>query len=662
MHVSTESHLKQYLEAIPFGVVVHDADMVMTYANKLVDNMLGGLSDSNGHSLDWRSIAARFFRAGTNKQYPVAQFPTNLALQGEIARSDDVEIRRHGITIPFEVFSSPIIDNNGIIQFAITTFQDITERKLGEGVLRESKARYQAVLDDQLDLVCRYLPDGTLTFVNKTFCDYFGIQDEEFPNHNFFRLISAEGPNEITDSLSKFSSENYATGVQHRLIDRFGQLRWLRWTARCFFDEEGHPQELQAAGQDVTQQKQTEEELQRYRNNLEELVDQRTTAVIEINAQLRQQRQIAVSLQEVATVLNSSLDQDKVMTAVLDQLRQVVDYDGAAICLEEEGQLVISDARGISEQYLGHHFPVQGSEAAAVVLHRKTPAVITDTADYLQWITWEKGAVIRSWMGAPLLVEDQAIGVLTVDSTQTDAYENKDVGVLQAFANQAAIAVLNARLYDQAQTAAASEERERLARDLHDAVTQTLFTASIIAEALPLQWKQDPDAALQNLDKLRQLTRGALAEMRTLLMELRPAALTGAQLANLLQHLSEAMMGRNNVPVTLRVEGEEGSWLSPHAKVAIYRIVQETFNNIAKHAHASRVVVELTFNETDLFLSVWDDGQGFDPEKIQLGHLGVGIMHERAQKIDALLIIESSPGSGTRLTLRWPYKMEEIRK
>ncbi len=661
MNLSREARLNQYLEAMPFGVIVLDENKVITYANNLAELMLGSLLDSDGQMPDWDTFVTRFYRAGMQEPYPDAQFPTSLALQGKIERSDDIEIKRHGVTIPLEVFSSPIFGDNETAQFAITTFQDITERKLGESILLESKARFQTVLDDQLDLVCRFLPDGSLTYVNKAFCDYFGIRSDEFSNHNFLQLISAEGLRKFTDSKTKLTPENYSTSVEHRLKNRLDQQQWLRWTERCFFDEEGRPLEFQATGQEVTEQKQIEEELHKHRNHLEELVDQRTIELFEVNTQLQQQRQMAESLQEVATVLNSSLNQDKVMTAVLEQLRQVVDYDGAAICLEEEGQLVISDARGISEQYLGHRFSVSGPDAAAVVLRRKAPDVIPDTSDYLQWVLWEKGAMIRSWMGAPLLAGNKTIGVLAVDSAQPHAYGEEDAGVLQAFANQAAIAVLNARLYDQAQAAAASEERERLARDLHDAVTQTLFTASIIAEALPLQWQQDTDAALHNLEKLRQLTRGALAEMRTLLMELRPTALAETQLAQLLEQLIEAMTGRNKLPVTLQVEGAEGLWIPPEVKIAIYRIAQEAFNNIAKHAQASRVSVELTFYDNGLFLSVWDDGQGFEPDSIPPGHLGVGIMHERAQKIDAMLNIESGPRSGTRLTLRWPYTKEETR-
>ena len=137
-------------------------------------------------------------------------------------------------------------------------------------------------------------------------------------------------------------------------------------------------------------------------------------------------------------------------------------------------------------------------------------------------------------------------------------------------------------LVQQAQQVAAAEERGRLARDLHDAVTQTIYSAALIAEALPQVWERNPDEGRRNLTKLRQLVRGALAEMRALLFELRPAALEQADLESLLRQLADALTGRTRIPVTVETEGQGD--LPAEVKVACYRIAQETFNNIAKHA------------------------------------------------------------------------------
>jgi signal transduction histidine kinase len=200
-----------------------------------------------------------------------------------------------------------------------------------------------------------------------------------------------------------------------------------------------------------------------------------------------------------------------------------------------------------------------------------------------------------------------------------------------------------------------------LARELHDAVTQTLFSASLIAEALPQLWEEDPDEGRQLLLEMRQLSRGALAEMRTLLLELRPASLVEANLGDLLYQLGEAVTGRLGVPVDVHVEGE--SRLPPDVQVALYRIAQEALNNTVKHAQATAVSVDLCcvtsvggvdrIGYQEVELSVGDNGRGFDPDVVPPERLGLGIIRERAQAIEAKLQIESQPRRGTRIRAQW---------
>jgi signal transduction histidine kinase len=228
-----------------------------------------------------------------------------------------------------------------------------------------------------------------------------------------------------------------------------------------------------------------------------------------------------------------------------------------------------------------------------------------------------------------------------------------------ALAQRAALAIQNAQLYEQAQELAVVEERQRLARDLHDAVTQTLFSTSLIAEVLPRIWERNPEEGQRRLGEVRELTRGALAEMRTLLLELRPAALLEANMGDLLRQLGEAITGRARVPVAVNVQGEDIGDLPPDVKVALYRIAQEALNNVAKHAAASQATVALRYGPSGLAggeaveLSIADDGCGFDVKDIPPDHLGVGIMHERAEAIGAKLAIESQVGQGTQVTVLW---------
>ncbi len=204
----------------------------------------------------------------------------------------------------------------------------------------------------------------------------------------------------------------------------------------------------------------------------------------------------------------------------------------------------------------------------------------------------------------------------------------------------------------QLEEAAASAERERIARELHDAVTQTLFSVAAISEALPRVWERNPEEARHGLEELRLLTQGALAEMRTMLLELRPAALLEHELGVLLRQLADAMMGRTRMPVTANVMGD--CTLPGDVRVALYRIAQEALNNISKHARASEAELSLHCEPGQARLKVCDNGLGFDGDRVQAHQLGLEIMRERAQAIGAKLNIASRPGHGTRVEVVWP--------
>jgi signal transduction histidine kinase len=180
------------------------------------------------------------------------------------------------------------------------------------------------------------------------------------------------------------------------------------------------------------------------------------------------------------------------------------------------------------------------------------PLVIPDVSQEPRYV-WMHGSQTRSEVTIPILVKGRVIGVLDTQSDQVNAFDETDLAVLQSLAHQAGAAIENAQLYEQAQQAAVLEERSRLARELHDAVTQTLFSASLLAEALPVSWRGDPEEGEKLLEELKQLNRGALAEMRTLLIELRPAALIEANFKDLLNQLAEAVSGREGLPVDVLV-------------------------------------------------------------------------------------------------------------
>jgi signal transduction histidine kinase len=168
---------------------------------------------------------------------------------------------------------------------------------------------------------------------------------------------------------------------------------------------------------------------------------------------------------------------------------------------------------------------------------------------------------------------------------------------------------------------------------------------------IPRIWKRNPEEGLQNLEELRQLTRGALAEMRTMLLEMRPESLERADIKSLLTQLADAFIGRVRVPVSLVIQGD--CELTHEVKIVFYRIAQEALNNIAKHSGARRVDIHLECRPGQLNLCIQDDGLGFELDSLPPGHMGIAIMRERANSIGASLKIESQPGQGTTVELDW---------
>ncbi len=197
---------------------------------------------------------------------------------------------------------------------------------------------------------------------------------------------------------------------------------------------------------------------------------------------------------------------------------------------------------------------------------------------------------------------------------------------------------------------AVADERNRIAGELHDSVTQTLFSTSAIADALPEVWRRNPEEAKRGLEDLRQLTKGALAEMRSLLLELHPATLVETDLGDLLQQLAEATTARTRVPVSVQVDG--AMKFPDHVHISMYRMAQESLNNVLKHAAATKVELHLDCRGPQAVLQISDDGCGFDVDDHTAG-MGLRLMQQRADSIGAEWKIDSEPNAGTTITIAW---------
>lgn len=299
----------------------------------------------------------------------------------------------------------------------------------------------------------------------------------------------------------------------------------------------------------------------------------------------------------------------------------------------------------------------------------KTPLEKVIGSDIQTWIVSKHQGILRALMQKDAHLKTREELVLTAsDGTQIPVYlsvNRLSVDGAPDYFGLVAADLTEQKKHTQAIVAAEKsarellEERHKLAHDLHDAVNQTLFSASLIAEVLPRMWELDQAEAWRSLNDLSRLTRGALAEMRGLLAELQPSTLTDTDLGDLLRQLGNAFSGRTNIPVAVTITGR--FILPPEVQMAFYRVCQEALLNIARHAKASQVEINLQQTGDVIELRIRDNGQGFDPEKNFSEHYGLNMMKVRAKAIGARLSIARQPLHGMELALRWKTAEKKLR-
>jgi len=541
---------------------------------------------------------------------------------------------------------------------------DITARKQVEEVLRESETRFWDLYHNAPNAYFTVGKDGIIYQCNKRAAELLGCPIQELVGQPVFELYAdtPEGKEKATKIFQRFLAGESITDEELLMQRSDGTPVWISLTVNAIRDAEGKSLESRSMVIDITERKRVEQALQ----EAKEAAEAARREEWERRQEAERRRQIAEGLADVLGALNSNQSLEEVLDLIVTQARDLLDTRAVGIygLGADLGTLSVEASKGLLLTYVtGSNIPI-GQESLRQAMLSSQPVAIPDVAAFPSDIgdlavdvkrqvsagTWAD--LYRAWLAVPIVSKGEVYGGMLLYYAEPRVFFEDEVELAVAFADQAALAIQNSRLRYQIEQAAASAERGRLARDLHDAVTQTLFSASLIAEALPRVWDRQPEQGRSGLEELRQLTKGALAEMRTMLVELRPSALTEKPLGELLCHLTEAATSRTRVPTELTVEGD--SSLDPNLQVALYRIAQEALNNIAKHAGASQASVDLYCQPGQVTLYVSDNGRGFDPDDVLPDRLGMGTMRERAEQVGAALDIRSQPGHGTQIIVNWP--------
>lgn len=402
-----------------------------------------------------------------------------------------------------------------------------------------------------------------------------------------------------------------------------------------------------AALQEIAHRKKTEKRLNALTQKLQQ------------NQQMEyEQRVLAESLRDTAIILNSTLELDEILKLILENIKRIIPHDRANIMLVNEGFASVVQHIGwpsdMNDTLAAIKFPVQKMSHLNLMYKTRHSYIIDDIQTVQDWVNLPFGQNPLSYLAAPICVDSAVIGFINLDSMTRNQFKPEHAHRLQAFVNQAAVAIRNAQLYKQSHDLATLEERQRLARDLHDSVTQTLFAASVTSKAIIKQWQQDSTSVGDSLFELSDLTQGALAEMRTLLLELRPNALIDSNLSDLLGQLAATVKGRSRLSVNLEIDYD--CLLPATVQIAFFRIAQEALNNLIKHARAQNLYIELKSDDRKIEMLIKDDGRGFDLAKLPSGHFGIRIMKERAAEANIKLQILTEIDQGTTVKAIWIMK------
>ncbi len=389
-------------------------------------------------------------------------------------------------------------------------------------------------------------------------------------------------------------------------------------------------------------------------------------------AEVERRRQVAESLRAILAILNSNTPSDQILDDILEQGCRVLRTDTAVIYRMnvESNTLLPRAARNIPPDIFSQLKIPVGQGIVGQAIAQRRPVVITDfdhvpipvdgfeEREYL--VNWAKRN-FDAMLGIPLLIKDQVYGGISLYFRDLGCpLTAEDTALAMSFADQAALAIENARLYEQASEIASLEERQRLARELHDSVSQALYGIQLGAQTVRELLGDDSSeldlksALVEPLDYVLSLAEAGLAEMRALIFELRPEALKSEGLVGALTKQASALRVRHHLQVETEL-GEEPD-APVEMKEALYRIAQEALHNTVKHAHATRVALRLNGNAEWVTLWVEDNGDGFDSSGTFPGHLGLRSMRERAVRLDGTLDIQSAPRQGTQICVKIPRR------
>jgi PAS domain S-box-containing protein len=631
---TAEETFRRAFEHAPFGMALVGTDGCFLQVNQSACNMFGYPAEE---------LIAKTFQELTypeDLQVGLELFQDLRAGRRDYGWLEKRYVRKDGKVIWTLLSTSAVRDPQGKLLFLVSQIQDVTERKEAEAGLAQREAQYRSIFEATLDGLIISALDGTIVEVNPAFCRMHGCTRRELMGGHTAMFIHPDDHSLFQEYLQTVRAgkafQGRAVDLQKDGTPFHVEIHGVPFTYR------GEPHILGII-RDITEQVQAQ-------HMLEERVAARTR---ELSA-----------LYDVTAVSSASLDLTTVMEESLNRVLEVMgcQIGGIHLVNEAKDQVSLAIWQGIPDEVVAEIETMpMGSGVAGRILTEGKPLVVPAMADDVYAVPAAKRILGRQgYIGAPMRAKGQSVGVLSIIGAEGRQFSAEEVALLASIADQIGVAVENAQLYQRAERLAVIEERQRLARELHDSVTQSIYSSTLLTEtARRSAAAHDLEQVQGYLEELGAITQQALKEMRLLVYELRPPALEREGLIGALQQRIDAVEGRAGIQARLLVEGAVKP--EPSVEQALYRIGQEALNNALKHAAAGSVTVRIQAGDDLIEMHVVDDGRGFDPEAArERGGMGLTTMRERAEQVGGRLIVRSSPGKGTNIQIVVPANHKSL--
>jgi PAS domain S-box-containing protein len=514
----------------------------------------------------------------------------------------------------------------------------MAKHQQAEVAARQNEERFRN-LADHIQEGLTIIENGRQVYVNQRACEIFGECPEGDLAQRFrdFALPSEAG------RVKGIPGGNFPAECQYWIRRKDGETRCIREHYSTVHSEESD--RLFIVTSDVTERVQA-------LHTLELAVEDRT-------------RELSTIL-DVSQRIASTLELEPLLYLILDQIASIIPFSGAAIYTLEENKLNVAAFQlpGLHSLPPSLVLPLEHAGPFGNVITGKQVVILDDVDEHpplsraFQELGIQPDPIVfhhsHSWIGIPLIVRDKVTGLLSLTHDQPGYYTPTHARLAQAITNQVAVAIENARLYEQAQDLATLGERNRIARELHDSVTQLLYGISLYSTAASRSIRKKNIEQVENtLAEIKDNSLQALQEMRLLILELNPPLLQKHGLVAALKSSLESIESRAGLETELKTDGV--TRLPSAIEPDLYRIAMEALNNLVRYARARKVSVELQLRSNWVILDISDNGVGFKLEDARIGGgMGIQNMEQRARRLGGRLEITSNPGRGTNIKAEIP--------